>query len=513
MGLPVFRTLWCAQLFSNVGTWMQTVAAQWMLVHQPHAATLTSAVQAAGLLPVLLVSLPGGVLADVLDRRRLLIGLSAVMTVITGGLAALTAAGLATPTVLLSFTFALGCCQALNSPVWQAVQPELVPRDLLPAAAALGSMNVNVARAIGPALAGVLVAVAGPATVFVVNAVSNLAVVAAIVWWRRPATDVGTPERMGPAFRSGTRYVRHAPGVRRILVRALLFVLPASALWGLLPVVADGHLHQGPGGYGILLGALGVGAVAAAAGIKTLRARFGRNALLAAASLAFAAGSAACALLDSWPVVAVVLLVAGAGWLVGLSTLNTVLQLALPRWVRARALAVYLMVFLGGQGVGALVWGLVAGPLGTATTLLVAAGLLVLSALTLRWLPVRAETGQLSREVVQPWAEPVLALPTAPGDSSVLVEVTYRVAPDRQDDFRQAMDRLSVSRRRTGAVRWTLYRDAEHPAVFVELFEVPSWEEHLRQHHTRTTDYDADLAKSAAAYSAPAPAIRHLLAP
>ncbi|MFB7775445.1 MFS transporter [Streptomyces bauhiniae] len=507
----MFRTLWCAQLFSNIGTWMQTVAAQWMLVHQPHAATLTSAVQAASLLPVLLVSLPGGVLADVLDRRRLLIGLSLVMTALTGALAALTAADLSTPTVLLVFTFALGCCQALTSPAWQSVQPELVPRDLLPAAAALGSMNVNLARAVGPALAGVLVAVAGPATVFLVNAASNVAVVAAIVWWRRPATERDEPERVASAFRAGTRYVRHAPGVRRILLRALLFVLPASALWGLLPVVADERLHQGSSGYGVLLGSLGVGAVAAAAGIKSLRARFGRNTLMAGASLAFAAGCAACALLDWWPAVALVLVVAGAGWLVGLSTLNTVLQLALPGWVRARALAVYLMVFLGGQGVGALLWGLMAGPFGVPAALLLATLLLVLSVVSLIWLPVRAQTGELSREVVQPWAEPVFALPADPGDVAVLVELTYRVAVIRQDEFRRAVNRLAVSRRRTGAVRWGIYRDAEDPEVFVEVFEVLSWKEHLRQHSVRTTAYDADLAHAAAAFSDPAPAVRHLV--
>ncbi|WP_435129687.1 MFS transporter [Actinacidiphila sp. bgisy144] len=515
--LPTYRTLWCAQLGSNVGTWMQTVGAQWMLVHQPNAPTLTSLVQAASLLPVLFLSLPAGVLADVLDRRRLLIALSVAMAAVSTALAVLTAAGLTTPTVLIALVFLMGCGSALSGPGWQAIQPELVPRAQIPAAAALGSLNVNLARAVGPALAGVLVAATGTDVVFGINAASFLGVVAALaVWHRATAPAGGAPERMRPALSAGTRYVRNAPGVRRVLLRAALFVLPASALWGLLPVVSSQRLHQGAGGYGLLLGALGVGAIAGAVTVKRVRAALDRNVLLALSSAAFAAGSAVAALVTQPAVVALVLVMTGAGWLYALSTLNTTLQLALPSWVRARGLAVYLMVFMGGQGVGSLVWGLVANATSTRAALLAATALLLLTAASLAVWPMHARTGTFDRDVVAPWPEPMLAFDRTADDAAdgpVLVEVTYEVPVERLPEFRAAMAALAVSRRRTGASHWSLYRDAEQPTTWVEAFQVPSWQEHLRQHESRLTAYDAELAARAGALSTTGPRVRHLIAP
>ncbi|WP_333776206.1 MFS transporter [Streptomyces sp. IBSBF 3136] len=515
----VFRSLWLAQLVSNVGSWMQTVAAQWTVVHEPNAATLTSTVQAASLIPVLFVSLPAGVLADVLDRRRLIAMLTAAMTVVTAGLAVLSAAHLVTPATLITITFLLGVCQALSSPAWQAIQPELVPRKELPAAAALGSLNVNVARAVGPALAGVVLALSSPALVFGINAVTDLAVLAAVLAWRRDAGVAAAGEPLVPALRAGGRYVRNAPGVRRILVRAGLFVLPASALWGLLPVVANARLGLGSGGYGLLLGALGVGAVTGALLMKTLRAHLGRNTLLGAASVAYALGGLACATLHSWALVAVLLLLAGFGWLVSLSTLNTTLQLALPGWVRARGLAVYVMVFIGGQGVGALLWGLVAGVIGTTDALLAATALLVAGVLSLPVLPIRALTGTLDRSVVTPWLEPEIGgvadehEKADPAAGPVLVEVAYRVIPERATELLTALHALGRSRRRTGAVRWGVFRDISDPDRYLEVFEVPTWGEHLRQHHERTTGFDAELYVEAAALAVEPPRARHLLPP
>ncbi|MFC9300257.1 MFS transporter [Streptomyces albidoflavus] len=508
-----FRVLWSAQLGSNVGTWMQTVGAQWMLVQQPNAPTLTAAVQAASLLPVLFLSLPAGVLADVLDRRALLMTLSGVMAALCAALAALTAAGLTTPAVLIALTFLIGCGQALMSPGWQAIQPELVPREQIPAAAALGSLNVNVARAIGPAVAGLLVAATGPDVVFALNAVSFLGVLAALLGWHRARHGAGDRERMRPALASGTRYVRNAPGVRRVLLRSGLFVVPASALWGLLPVVAERRLGLGSGGYGLLLGALGAGAIVGAVTIGRVRERFGRNVLLAVSTVAFAAGTLAAAVLRQPVPVAVVLVVAGVGWLYALSTLNTTLQLALPGWVRARGLAVYLMVFMGGQGIGTLLWGLLADGIGTAETLLVSAGLLLASAASLTWLPLRERTGTLDRTIVAPWPEPALALPVDPDDGPVLVEVAYEVPEDRAERFRAAMAEAAVSRRRTGALRWNLYQDAADPRRWVEVFEVASWSEHLRQHGARLTGYDAELLTTARDLAEGEPEVRHLVPP
>jgi MFS family permease len=510
---PAFRTLWLAQLGSNVGTWMQTVGAQWILVRQPHAATLTSAAQAASLLPVLFISLPAGVLADVLDRRRLLAAITAAMAAGSGTLTALSVLGLATPATLITMTFLLGCLQALMGPSWQAIQPELVPREELPAAAALNSMNVNIARAIGPALAGLILALTSSSVVFGINSVSFLGVLTAVLAWRRRASSDGTSEPMLPALHAGLRYVRNAPGVRRVLLRATLFVLPASALWGLLPVVASHRLQLSSAGYGLLLGALGVGSVTGALLLRPLRARFGSNQLLAGSAAGYAAGVLACALLRSWVPVALLLLLAGLGWLVSLSTLNTTFQLALPAWVRARALAVYLMVFMGGQGIGALLWGLVAGGIGTPATLTAASVLLLAGVATLPWLPIHTKTGTLDRSVAAPFAEPALGTDPDPSAGPVLVEVSYRVAPENEAAFREAMDALGVSRRRTGATQWDLFRDAADPTSYVETFLVPSWGEHMRQHHDRTTGYDAELFTAATRLADGQPAARHLLPP
>jgi len=511
MAIPVFRSLWSAQMASNIGTWMQTVGAQWMLVHQPDAAALTSAVQAAALLPVLFVSLPAGVLADVLDRRRILIALSLLMAVLAGTLAVLTRAGLTTPTVLLALTFLMGCGQALVNPAWQAIQPELVPRDLIPAAAALNSLNVNVARAVGPALAGLLIAASGPFVVFSVNAASFAAITLAVLAWHRPPGDHATSEHLLPALRSGTRYVRNAPGVRRILLRSALFVVPASAVWALLPVTANRTLHLGAGGYGLLLAALGVGAVAGALAIRPLRARATDNTLLAGATLVFAAGTATCTLTHCAVLVAVVLVPTGAAWLVNLSAFNTALQLLLPAWVRARGLALYLVVFMGGQGIGALLWGLAAGTAGLASALLASAALLAAGTVTLPLWPMHSHPAGLDRTITSTWPEPALDLNPDPDDGPVLVEVTYTVAPEAAEAFLAAMRPVGLSRRRTGAERWTLFRDAAQPDHYIEVFQVPSWSEHLRQHHSRTTTADTDFLDTATALTAQPPAVRHLV--
>jgi MFS family permease len=503
-----YRSLWTAQMGSNFGTWMQTVGAQWLVVHQPHAATLTAAVQAASLLPVLFVSLPAGVLADVFDRRRLLAVLSAAIGLIAGALAVLTWADLVTPAVLLSLTFLLGCGQAVLSPTWQAVQPELVPRELIPAAAALGSLNVNIARAIGPAIAGALVALIGPAVVFGLNAVSFLGVTAAVLAWRRPH-GAASVERIGPALRSGLRYVRHAPAVRRIFLRSAVFVLPGSALWALLPVVASSRLGLGAAGYGVLLGALGLGAIIGALVIGWLRARLPDNMLLVVGTLVFALGTAGSALVRSPVAVAALLVPAGTGWLINLSTLSTVLQLTLPSWVRARGLSAYILVFLGGQGAGALVWGLIAGR-GIELALLVSAAVLVVGAFTLlRW-PLYAYTGRLDRSV-STFPEPALDPGPEPGDGPVLVEINYTVRPERAEEFVAAMRPVELSRRRTGAYAWGLYRDTGAGDRFVEVFLVPSWAEHLSQHSGRMTGHDAQLLAEARALTEGEPAVRHLL--
>src|SRR4051812_581397 len=337
---PVFRALWIAQFVSNLGTWMQTVGAQWMLVADPRAAVLVPLVQTATTLPVMLLALPSGVLADLIDRRRLLIATQGAMAAGVGLLAVLTGAGLTTPAVLLVLLFVIGCGQALTAPAWQAIQPDLVPAEQIPAAAAVGSMSMNGARAIGPAIAGVLVSLSGPTLGFPLSSVSFVCIVFVLVWWRRPAVERDyPPERALAALSAGGRFIRSSPIVRRILLRTALFIGPASALWGLLPVIASDQLGLSASGDGLLLGSLGVGAVLGAFLLSRLRSRYGQNTLLTVGAAGFAATTVVLALVPNFAAVLLALLVGGACWLLSLSTLNASMQLSLPSWVRARGLS------------------------------------------------------------------------------------------------------------------------------------------------------------------------------
>ena len=490
MTYPAFRSLWIAQLISNVGTWMQTVGAQWLLINQPNATTLTALAQAASLLPVLFISLPAGVLADVLDRRRYLIATQIAAVLVVAALAGLTFAGLATPSVVLMLTFGLGITAALASPAWQAVQPQLVPRELIPGAAALGSMSINLARAIGPALAGVIIAASSAGVVFAINAASTVFVVIALVRWRTDDLSSRQPERILPALLSGSRYVVHAPGVRRILLRSALFVLPASALWALLAVVAGQRLQLGSGGYGLMLGALGLGAVLGALLLSRIRARASNNTILAVFSGVYAIGMVAAGLAPNAYLLLPLLLASGVGWLVMLSTFNTTLQLTLASWVRARGLSTYLIVFLGGQGIGAVLWGFVGQLMGVPVALLVATALLIVGAGTVLIWPLQTQTRD--RTIVEPWPEPEPDEPIPPSAGPVLIQAEYVVTGD-PTDFLAAARLAGLSRRRTGASSWGLYQDATDHTVYVEIYAVPSWDEHLRQHHERMTGYDVEL--------------------
>ncbi|MBB5164181.1 MFS family permease [Mycobacterium sp. AZCC_0083] len=447
---PVYRALWIAQLVSNLGTWMQTVGAQWMLVGDPRAAVLVPLVQTATTLPVMLLALPSGVLADLIDRRRLLIATQGAMAAGVGLLASLTGAGLATPAVLLTLLFVIGCGQALTAPAWQAIQPDLVPAEQIPAAAALGSMSINGARAIGPAIAGVLVSLSGPTLVFALNAVSFVGIVFVLIWWRRPAVEQGyPPERALAALSAGGRFIRSSPIVRRILLRAALFIAPGSAIWGLLPVIAANQLGLSSSGYGLLLGALGAGAVLGAFLLSRLRARFGQNALLTVGAAGFAVATAVLALVPIFAVVFGALVIGGASWLLSLSTLNASMQLSLPAWVRARGLSVYQLVFMGGQALGSVVWGVLAGATSSSTSLLVSAVLLAVCGLSSMWWPLHANTSNLDLTPSSHWPEPTLIFEPEPLDGPVLVLTSYRVASSDEDAFLAAMAVLGRSRQRT----------------------------------------------------------------
>ncbi|WP_067465825.1 MFS transporter [Nocardia amamiensis] len=511
---PIYRALWLAQLVSNLGTWMQTVGAQWLLVDLPNAAALVSFVQTAITLPVMLLAIPSGVIADLVDRRRLLLGAQSTMAALAAILAVSTATGHTTPPVLLTLLFLLGCGQALTAPAWQAIQPELVTREQIPAAAALGSMNINIGRAVGPALAGVLIALSGPTLVFALNAVSFGGIVAALTFWRRPAMDRRLPtERPLAALQAGTRFIRAAPAIRRVLLRSLLFIAPASAVWALLPVIARDRLGLSSSGYGLMLGALGLGAVVGAAALSRLRQLLNPTQRLSTAAILFGLATVGTALLRVVPVIMVLLVFAGLAWLLAMSTMNSTMQLLLPAWVRARGLSVYLLVFMGGQAIGSLVWGLLADAIGSVPALLWAAVLLGFCAVSTIWLPIRHNAEQIDLTPSAFWPEPQLVVEPDPDDGPVLILRDYDVPPENVEEFLTAMTFVGRSRQRTGAMEWRLYRDVGVIDRYVEAFVVRSWAEHMHQHQVRLTAQDQLREQAVAKFTtAEGDRVTHLVA-
>jgi MFS family permease/quinol monooxygenase YgiN len=491
---PVFRALWTAVLVANVGTWMQNVAAAWEMTTLSSSPTLVALVQSATSLPVVLVGLPAGALADIVDRRRLLVACQVWIVVAATLLAVLSFAGALTPALLLSFTFLLGLGLAMWAPAWMATIPDLVPRPELPTAVALGGVSVNTARAVGPAVGGVLLAVAGVGWVFVANAV--LTAFAVVAFWRygpRPRERRVSAEHVTSAVVAGGRYVRFSPELRRVLWRTGLFMFGGSALWAMLPVVARGELGLGSSGYGLLLACLGSGAVAVVPALTRLRAAFAPDVVGALSVIAFACGTLALALALPLPFTCVLLALAGAGWTSSLAVFNTGAQQVLPAWVRARALAYYLLLVQGGLALGSAAWGWLAGRTSPETALLGALGVLgaSLAAGALR---------PLMRPALDPlpsdsWPDPlVVAAEPQPEDGPVLISIAYDVPPDEREAFEAAVARLEPIRRRDGAVAWQLYRDIGHPTRYLEVFETRSWGEHLRQ-HARVTLADEPLER------------------
>lgn len=498
----IYRVLFIAQLVSNIGLWMQTVGAQWFLVERHSSATVVALVQTASLLPTLFLALVAGGLADLLDRRRLLIAVNTYTAVTATVTTFLAWTDVLTPTGLLAMTFLLGCGSALSAPAWQAIQPELVPKGQIPAASALGSVTVNAARAIGPAIGGVVVAAAGPAAVFGLNTVSFVAIIGALLWWRRPAADQSIDrERLGRSMVTGVHYVQSAPIVRRIMLRSALFALPASALWALLPLASSEHLHFGASGYGLVLGLLGAGAVAGVALNPWLRRKMSPNGVLALSATAYAFGVVALALFPVWAVLPL-LLVSGAAWIGTLTTLNASIQLSLAPWVRARGMSIYLLVFMGSQALGSFVWGVVASSIGLAPALIISAALLLAAALSITVLPLHLATGTLPRGVSTAWPTPTVVFGPDPDDGPVIIFITYRVLPDALDQFDRAMIAVGKARRRTGGYSWGLYRHGTDPELRVEQFTVPSWGEFQRQRRDRWTDSDHALITLALSHTA-----------
>jgi MFS family permease len=393
LGIPLFRALWLAELTGDLGNWMQTVAAQWLLVDRADAVLLVALVVAAQRLPSLLLAVPLGALADFVDRRRLLIATESFQAAVGTALAVTTLLRGTGPAALLTYTFLLGLGSALSIVAFQSLVPELVPRRQLPSAVALAGVNLNIARVVGPAVGGLIVAAAGPAAVFALNACSFLAFVLVLLVFEVPKTAPSGPATSYPeAVRAGLRYVRGSGALRRILLRSVLFAVPFSALWALLPLVTGDRLGLGATGYGLLLTCIGAGAVAGAALLPRLRRALAPNPLILAGSLGAGAAFATLALVGNAWVVAPVLFLAGLAWLVVQMSLNTAMQMAAPGRVRARVLAVYQGVTLGGQSLAALGWGLAAQSAGLVPAVLLSGAAITAGGATVAWWPLGPES-------------------------------------------------------------------------------------------------------------------------
>jgi MFS family permease len=453
---------------------------------------LISLMQTAATLPVLLFGLPAGAMADIFDRRRLLLFWAAWMLVAAALLSGLTLAGWIGPCLLLVLTCLLNVGAAMNGPTWQAIVPELVPREQLPVAIALNSAGFNLARAIGPALGGLTVAAFasvwfGAGLVFSLNALSFIAVLMVIYRWKRTRffKSALPAERLLGAMRAGVRYTRFEPAVRSILIRAFLQTFCVSAMWGLLAVVARDNLHHGALGYGILNGCIGLGAVVAAIWLPRARQRFSANTIVSTAAIMFSITLMAMAWVHYWFPLVLVLIAGGMAWTSTASSLNIAVQLSVPAWIQARALGIYQMVFQGGLAIGSAFWGGLAERISTAWALSLAAATLAASLPLARRFSLTSgisldhSPGRLAKALTR--AAPQLVIEPNPEDGPVLVTVTFRINPERAKDFIQAAHELGRVRRRDGAVRWSLFRDPFDPALYMETYVVESWLERQRQ--------------------------------
>ncbi len=483
----VFAIVWSATVISNIGSWLQSAAAGWLMTDLTSNPRIVALVQVASYLPMFLFVLPAGALADVLDRRRLLLVMEVTGTVLTAGFALVVGLHLASPVTLVAFLLLAGIAEALATPAWQAIVPQLVPRQDLAQAVALNSVGINISRAIGPALAGLIIIDLGIAAPFWLNALSNLAVVGALLWWRVPAgTSAKLPsEHLGRAMRVGLRYAQHSPQLRATIVHAAGFFVFASAYWALLPLVARVQLAGGATLYGILLGAIGLGAVAGAFALPSLKAALGPDKLMALGT----AGTTGALVLFGFAHVALTAvlasLLAGASWIAVLGTLNVSAQVSLPAWVRGRGLAVFATVVFGAMALGSAVWGQVASSLGISNAQFIAAGGCMLM-VPLLWRS-KLQTGAcVDLSPSMHWPEPLLFEGAEKERGPVLVTVEYRVKAQDRERFLAALGRLAAERRRDGASDWGVFEDAANKGRFIETFLLDSWLEHLRQHRRVT---------------------------
>ncbi len=485
----VYRRLWSAYVVVSLGAWMQNTGAGWLMTNlQPNALTV-SLVQAATILPVFLLALPAGALADIVERRRYMIGVQFLMLLVAAGLAAVTYAHWIGATSLLLFTFAIGVGTAMGGPAWGTIVTEVVPRRDLAQAIALNGVGYNLARAIGPAVAGFVVALGGAAATFLLNAVSFLAVVSVLLSWRNPREVSKLPrEHFLSAMRTGVRFVRNTPSVRAAMLRIAAYYLPTAGPWAMLPLVVREQLRLGPGAFGLLLAAMGLGGVVSGMVLPQIHGRLSRGRIMLVCSLLSCLGMGLLSVSRHWSIAVLSMFIFGLGWVAASATTQAATQLASPTWVRARALAIYQFASNGSLFMGSFLWGWLGTHIGVSDTLAVASLFgVVLAFAALPW-ALNTPVAQDKAPVVPPSFPP---LPEAPAPElapllnsargQVLEMVRYTVSPAGRASFLEAMAEIRQIRGRCGAIMWQLYEDVAHPEGWLELWSMENWTDHLRE--------------------------------
>jgi MFS family permease len=505
--------LWLASIFSNIGSWMHEVGAGWLMTSLAPSPLMVALVQAATTTPVFLLALPAGALADIVDRRRYLIATQVWMMLAAAVLGVLTLAGWTTAPLLLVLTFALGIGSAMMMPAWGAITPELVPRPQLQAAIGLNTIGMNLARSVGPALAGLIVAASGPGVVFALNAVSFLATIFALHSWKRAPKESELPaERLAGAVRAGLRFARHAPELRAVLTRGVAFFVFASAPWALLPLIVRQELQSGPSTYGMFLACMGIGAIGGALLLPGVRGRVSRDRIVAGATVLYVLAMLALAHSGNVYAAGAAMFFMGTAWISVVSSLMTATQTALPGWVRARGLALFWVVFTGGMAVGSALWGQVASWTGIPHALTVAAvGALIGIVATRKYKIGLHDVADLSPSMH--WPTPMSSDDLELDRGPVMVTVEYQIDPAKAREFASAMHHMRRIRRRDGAFMWELFNDIGVPGRMVETFMVESWIEHLRQHE-RVTVADREVGETVRRFhvGTEPPKVTHLVA-
>jgi MFS family permease len=506
----IFAAIWVSALIANLGGLIQSVGASWLMLTLAHRPDMVALVQASITAPCMLFSLAAGAIADGADNRRVMIWAQTEMMLVSVALAVLGYLGLLTPWTLLSLTFLLGCGMALNSPAWNASIGEQVPRENLPSAVALTALGYNVARSVGPAIGGAIVAATSAAVAFAVNAVSYVALIVVLIRWRPKPRDRLLPrEPLGTAMAAGLRYVAMSPAIGTVLFRVLTFTLAGSAIWALMPIVARDGVHGGPLAYGMLLGAFGVGAVAGAMATARLRHRLGSELMVRCSTIAFALSMAGVAAVSKLPLAMAVLFIGGGGWVLSMSTFSVTVNMSAPRWVVARAMALYQTVMFAGLAFGSWGWGHLATAHGLHATMLASAVATLVAILLGLRLPL-SEPARLNLDPHSGMSEPIVGIDLEPRSGPVVTTIEYRIDPAKAAGFVAAMVERRRIRVRDGARDWMLLQDIADPALWTERFLSPTWVDYLRI-RDRVTISDLESAAQVRAYCLEPPEIHHKL--